>query len=292
MSRKLFKKIYLKANKALGSITGYQLHRTNKVDLDIANFLHDPREASYHRLNCPFFMFLKVSQGGNWLYSKFESPSSCVYFNATHKALNLLGDDLFYDAVKKEINRYREKVKIINPNELLGLEANESQFDIDSKPFEMVLPWDNRQPKTVANSIYSNISKENERYGLKTDEVLTHYNCSINKVNIETQRLSSLIESIVNKGYEFDEMDPIIVDILTHGDQYVWRVIGGQHRAAVLAALGYKKVLVRINKIIRREESSFWPAVKSGYYNERSALKVFDRCFHGKPPGAFGDYLS
>src|SRR5690606_4329352 len=104
------------------------------------------------------------------------------------------------------------------------------------------------------------------------------------KVRIESQRLLNLLTSIRKKGYEQQYPDTLGCFILVSGKNYKWYVQGGQHRAAVLAALGRETIPVYVRQIVRREDVSFWPNVQSGIFSEEQALIIFDRLFVGNPP--------
>ena len=70
--------------------------------------------------------------------------------------------------------------------------------------------------------------------------------------------------------------------LLRSDDTWKWYVEnGGQHRAPVLSALGYKDIPIRVWKIINEDDASIWPNVVSGLYTESEALKIFDNVCKG-----------
>lgn len=78
-------------------------------------------------------------------------------------------------------------------------------------------------------------------------------------------------------------------DILLNGEQAVLMLANGQHRAAVLSALGHQETSVLIGvqhargpAMIRRDDVKDWPLVKTGVYSEMQALAIFDGIFEGR----------
>jgi len=66
-----------------------------------------------------------------------------------------------------------------------------------------------------------------------------------------------------------------------------WRAfgVGGDHRRAVLAALGWSHAPIQFtDMVLRREDVKSWPNVQNGLFSSAQALRVFDRIFEGHQP--------
>jgi len=105
-----------------------------------------------------------------------------------------------------------------------------------------------------------------------------------NYINSEIDRTLRLLRSIEKKGYRSKaSTDPIRGYLLINEDQYRFVVKGGQHRVAVLSALGFDEVDVTWQpnwpRIIIKDHSKWWPHVRDGSIDVHRALDEFDRFF-------------
>src|SRR5690606_18181546 len=135
------------------------------------------------------------------------------------------------------------------------------------------------------------VVEENDQYGIKSDESLEIDQASEEKIKMETERVINLVTSIKQNGYDTQSNDPIGCIVLVHEDKWKWLVRGGQHRASVLAALGYDKIPVLVRRIVRREDVCYWPNVQSGIFTQKQALMVFDKLFAAEPPPVAKDWV-
>ncbi|SFR49279.1 hypothetical protein [Thiomicrospira sp. ALE5] len=281
-----------KINDFLTKTTGYRLTKTSAIP-DLRGKVTDPREGIYHAKTFPFIMDLPFDKGGDWLYSTYTENSSAVYYQAAKAALRAWGQG--EKAVKKEIERlltdFASLVNIDHPNQLLGLTREESKFNDAKKVYEMVLPWDNRSVEEVSKVISSSILEENKRYGLNVSSSLFDHGVSVHKIHLEVERIYMLMRSIKDKGFIYDSSNLVSVRVLVSGGEYVWRTRGGMHRAAILAAMDWKRLPVTVSQIINRDDVMHWPTLNKGLYSKDVALKVFDRVFFAKPPAVYGDWL-
>jgi hypothetical protein len=104
---------------------------------------------------------------------------------------------------------------------------------------------------------------------------------------LELKRLKRVFEQIKNNGYE-PEIYPdgfVIGYMLQDKDDYRFIVSEGQHRMAVLAALGYKKILCKFHqqslypKVVKYNNLTKWSGVKEKKYSKQNAQKLFNRFF-------------
>ena len=182
------------------------------------------------------------------------------------------------------LRKYSELVNVRNANDFLGFPGEEAVFPQDSHPYEFTFPWISLSPEQMKKNYEGYYSRENRKYGLKSDECLESISVTEEKIQLEVIRLQSLKNSIKKNGYEGKENDPIGGAVFIKGDEWKWFVEGGQHRAAVVTALGFEKVLVHVRRIVRREDVNVWPGVRNKIYSPQSALKLFDHMFDLKAP--------
>ncbi|MCE8035044.1 MAG: hypothetical protein LPK20_16620 [Halomonas sp.] len=102
------------------------------------------------------------------------------------------------------------------------------------------------------------------------------------KLHVEVERLARVLESVRIHGIRrHDGTDgDIRAIVLSHPDgRWRWQVLAGQHRYAVISALGEPRIPIRVEHFVRREDVLLWPGVASGLFKPSAALKVFDDCF-------------
>jgi len=270
-------------------MTGYENASSVSI-IDLSDTITDPREGIYYSKGAPFIMSLPFSIGGDWLYSRYDKSSLSPYYQAAAAGLrlNVLKKKEACNAIKKVLIDYSKMVVIKHPNELLGLDANDSAFNNACRFYDMVLPWDTPNVSKLSKMRGDNIRKENLSYGLNSDRTLTDGYDVDEKIEVETQRIYDLLYSIKRNGFKFKPSNCVSARVYIRQKKFVWRVSGGMHRAAIASAMQYGSISVRIDQIIRREDSLHWPSVKAGHCSESVALKLFDRVFDGNPPDAFG----
>lgn len=268
---------------------GLRLSRYKGI-LNLCDTVIDPREGFYRSKGQPFVMNLSFSSGGDWLYSKYDSCSLSPYYHAAVAGINAKNEKDAHAAIYAILKTFSSRVVIKGPNELLGLDSFESSFNDSNKMWEMVLPWDNPDLKSLSAMRGKNIFEENLRYGLSSDRVLTDGVDVEGKLKVETQRIYDLLMSVKKNGLLVNDNNLISARIYIAKDSFVWRVSAGMHRAAILAALGWKNVPIKVDQLIRREDFNYWPGVTEGLYNVHTALDLFDRVFSGTAPSVFDEW--
>lgn len=108
--------------------------------------------------------------------------------------------------------------------------------------------------------------------------------CTDAKIDLEARRLTGIVESIRSRGYRQPAPRAHIAGhFMQSGDQVRFFVRGGKHRAAALAALGFKHVPVRMRdtwpRVVSREQARHWPLVSGGEISTSLACAIFDRYF-------------
>lgn len=99
-------------------------------------------------------------------------------------------------------------------------------------------------------------------------------------------RLKASVDSIIDYGYQ-PELFPrgrIGVIVLRSGAEERYLVAHGQHRAAVLAAMGVGRLEVAIHptlpSVVDEREARAWPYVVSGFITESQAVETLRRYFN------------
>ena len=105
------------------------------------------------------------------------------------------------------------------------------------------------------------------------------------------RRLVKVMNAIRRWGYWRTNRDTGDIDgiVLTRGRDWTLFVLRGQHRSAALAALGYRKALVRVLNAhpVDRDQVEAWPNVRNGLFTAREAAQLFDRIFEARQPPNF-----
>ena len=148
--------------------------------------------------------------------------------------------------------------------------------------YTMSMPWSNRTAAECAAYMASVIQIENAAFGeasvSSSDGYGLHGPVSSEKGALEYKRLISLVDSILQRGYDRSRGD-MTVQVLQRGGSFRYVVIHGHHRAAALAALGYTHMPAIPEVLVEREHSAHWPAVYMGGWTEAEALALLDHLF-------------
>lgn len=190
-----------------------------------------------------------------------------------------------------KLEEYYELFQPANVAELFNLKGNLHPDLVNYPTHAKILPWNNADMKGRIEYLERSIRSENKTRGndLSLEHGIQDYGpISKEKGELEINRLIKLTESIKKHGYlrsgKFD--DDITGVVLVNSDNYKYMIRHGMHRAAVLSALDYKKLPVRVERsgipaFIYRDEVEYWPKVVDGLYTVDQALQVFDLIFEG-----------
>ena len=103
------------------------------------------------------------------------------------------------------------------------------------------------------------------------------------KIDLEAKRLDLVLESISAQGYQPSHGYPRGYLLQNCENQFVCHIVGGKHRVACMAHLGYEKIPVQFQpnwpRVIRRTDFQLWPQVRSGAMTAEQALTIFDSYF-------------
>jgi hypothetical protein len=141
-------------------------------------------------------------------------------------------------------------------------------------PLDSLTPFDSFKPwRRSIRKISGHQGAGNQNFGPVTSERLAR----------ETERVVDTCRSIEKHGYEprafFDGF--IRGYALTDGADLVFLVTSGVHRAAILSAMGARRVAAKFNprmpRAIDRASLPLWPHVRSGFCSAEAAAEMFDR---------------
>lgn len=277
-----------KTIKLLSRTVALSLNRNNK-NLDYRGITTDPIYAAYLDNSEGFKINLDVRNGGEFLYTDYSKYSASPYYQASLLMKKLEADKgaSLKDAVYSVLNKYAELVRIEKPSHLFGIRELSAKFTEGMSIWQWALPWEQVDVEERVKKREQNIRNENLQYGLDSSLSLQDCGAGHKKVDIEAERLTSLADSIKKNGYLANDDEMVLVNVYSKGDEFVWRVISGMHRSAILVAFGWSEIPVKVNMIIRRSDVSHWPGVVSGFYSNEIALRIFDNVYNAKAPPAF-----
>ena len=176
----------------------------------------------------------------------------------------------------------------LGPNECLGLRL------IPTYGWS-ILPWVAKDPGEIIGRVEATQFLENRTHGLEAGMeagAKAFGPVTEGKLRVEIQRLAGLTRSISAHGFRYDAPSHTLGGcFLVAGDRWRWLPTEGMHRVPVGAALGVREFKVRVASVVRREESSIWPHVRSGLFTEKAALVLFDRLLDGRPPHCVADWI-
>lgn len=267
---------------------GYQLvNKRHLLPIDQRDFSNNPKSLNYYTTtNKQVLVNAKLEDGRGLEIFSLGCDSSHPFIYAIRKAIN---NDNQKEVIKKILKKYYDTVQPKNTSEWLGLKENQAPLLDREPPWVSLLPWENTDLKNKKQgrkecAIYDNkehgenctIEKGWRNFGPVTDRIL----------ELETERLYKLMMSVKEKGFlRDDKYGGDIGGVVLINDDEKWKWIvewGGQHRAAVISALGYNQVPIRVWQVIERKDVKIWPGVQSGIYSEKAALKIFDNIFYNK----------
>lgn len=172
----------------------------------------------------------------------------------------------------------------------IGVSAQLAHPELLRPASAATLPWDFRSP-AEAQTFWTKVCAHDYRqhgFNLSFADGWKAWGPASDAAGAaEFTRLARVYQSIKTRGYcRHPSHDGDIQGlILRQGDQTRIHLTAGQHRAAVLVALGHETLPVRLTaSVINRSDVAHWPNVRRGIFSEPLALSVFDRIFGGRQP--------
>lgn len=184
---------------------------------------------------------------------------------------------------------FRKNYLINSVDELFGIERFYI-FKNNYNIFESLLPWENIDISTRGKSRHENIKNENLTNGINSYEYFGDKNCTLNKSKVEVKRICNLVDNIRKEGFKTNNIEQITATILIKNDEWSCFINGGNHRVAVLSALGYNPISLQIYEIVDLSNIEKWKYVKNGLYSKKSAEFIFDNIFNAQIPSSFNNW--
>ncbi|WP_372372540.1 hypothetical protein ACDI10_10400 [Vreelandella venusta] len=206
--------------------------------------------------------------------------------------LNDVMQEAFYkpgrerDLLREALRVFYAEWQPANAAEFLGVSSDQAGGLVDVPPWQAYSPWDSYNAAEKSAKRQRTELRENARILGRHLGINAGWKfcgpVSEDKLEVEVERLARVLESIRDQGVcRHDGTDgDIRASVLTHSDgRWRWVVHGGQHRYAVISALGAPRAVIRVERFIRREDVALWPTVTSGFFSQETALKIFDNYF-------------
>jgi len=264
---------------------GFRIIRVSSLSPEILNseIFEDAYQIAYVNKGNGVIVNVPINKGRALPIFDYSEASNHPYVLAARRAL-LKGTErelLIREVLKTFFDLFNPK----NPNEILGLQSDRTELK-EFPYWSVLMPWDSEDPNEWIVKIEKSVRVENKlnKRNLGIDSGWAWAGpASSEKCEIETKRLLRVLNSIELRGYLRNNRPDgdIAVNLLARSNsEWVWQSIVGQHRAAVLSALGHQNIQVSVRNIVRREDVSSWPNVIRGIYSQNEALKVFDKIYH------------
>jgi hypothetical protein len=287
---KLREKFVSIPKKALAKL-GYRVVKISSfAPVKLFSFDGDPRSLRYLNRTLFFLIIGKIKDGRSLLLFPLGDDAAHPFVKAVKEAIgcSLSGGDE-REAIRSNLLEFYSSYQPKCAAEVLGVAGKDIPMLDCQPPWVVIKPWENLTVEERRSIISRGEVKDNSRVSL-FNEVGIDHGCNFCgpvskiKLGIEVERLYAIMKSIGRNGYrrhDFADGD-IRVDVLVHpsGD-WRWFVKSGQHRVAVLSALGFKEIPIRVEAIVCRDEVDVWPHVLAGNYSRKMALRVFDNIFFG-----------
>ena len=193
-------------------------------------------------------------------------------------------------AIRRVLRNYYELVQPRDAADWLGIEPDMAPKMVGQPPWARVLPWQSTDIKTRRRRAIEMAPVEHRNGGAALDIShgwKTFGPVSEELLDVETNRLYSLMCSIRDRGYQRHDgpTGDLTASILwRNSDEWKCKIMGGAHRIAVLRAMDYREVPVRITRFVRPGDVEIWPNVDNGIYDRQAALQLFDRLVDGRLP--------
>jgi hypothetical protein len=244
---------------------------------------------------------LNEGRTNNWfdLTDKSLDPGIFAIKNALKKNLK---DEAMYEDILNTLEEYYSFMKFKNAAHSLNIDSCDNDNIKDYPWWALVNPWDSSTFEDVINEYPYEIKRNRANNGLK---ILSNDPNKIIKENFENgwsshaRQYVNLLNKIKHHGLKFgseidlfEDYGHISAEILVANKKIRWKPgKEGNHRLAVAAALGYKKIPALVTKIIRFDELEYWPNVINGTFTNEQAIKIFHNIFDAKPSKVHEDWI-
>ncbi len=283
---KIMKKVVITIFKYFGYTISKKIYSR---PIDLSDLSNNPKALPYYTsVNRQILINTTLDKGRGLEIFSLSKGSFHPFIVAVQYALKK-GE--YKKSLKEKLSKYYDLVQPKNSAEWLGFHKNEVPLLDNSAPWLSLLPWENISIKgkkegrkvcalsdNTEHGSALNISHGWRNFGPVSDEI----------IDLEVSRLFNLMISIEKNGVLRDDSigGDVGAIVLTKDEvDYRWVVEwGGQHRAAVISAMGYNDITIRVWQVVERKDVDLWPNVQSGLYSKEMALKIFDKIYDGNSP--------
>lgn len=266
--------------------TGFDIVRINTIiQKNINNKLFNPGIERVKSSIVSEVFDLPINKGRSLPVHSFNKNGYHPFVNAAKKAL-MAPKKKRYVLIKKYLREYYSQFSPITAGHLMNCTKTSKLYKFP--PWAVIMPWQSESINEWLIHVSDAVRIENKKnIGIENGWAWTGP-VSEDKLSIESKRLNTVLDSILTKGYNRHggRDGHIYVTILfKDNDSWVWQSVAGQHRASVLAALGFSNVKVKVKMFVKRDEVKCWPQVVNGFFSINEALDIFDKVFDGYPTG-------
>ena len=259
---------------------GFILRRINM--LDRREVCNDPRQVLYLG-GSSIIINVPLEKGRRKIF-----PVTAEY-DPFYCALNLSlihGGDR--EKLREVLNAYYHMVQPKNALEWLGLDCEDAPELSSVRPWAAPPPWVDLTVKEVDRNVNNDMLHDSGHGDKKLSVAQGWAHCgpvSEDKIKLEVDRLFTALDSIRRLGYDrnYGPGGDIGAKFLfDENGEWRWLISPGNHRIAIVSALGYNEIPVMAKSVVFRRDVDVWPNVLSGLYSRSGALKYFDNLFEGK----------
>lgn len=259
----------------------YLKNRLNDNLIDLRKKGNHPLIFSYSEIYKECLLLGGIKSGR--ITPNFKLNHNAPFFLAAKSGIK--NPDNCFQEVFKTLTEFYDNFQPKNVSDWFSLLNNNSCLK-NYPAWASILPWRARTIDNYRKVIEQGTISDNLKNGLELD--IFHSGWAYcgpvvkEKCEIETRRIVNLISSISEKGYQRNndtDGDIVATALVNEKNEWVWLVTNGYHRVAVVAAMNYKSIPIRINIVVKRDEVDFWPQVVSKFYSKEEALTIFDNLF-------------
>lgn len=257
--------------------------------ISLLSFDGNPRSLRYMKKNRDYVITGWMKDGRSLFVLPLQGEDLHPFVEAAKEAIDvaLVGGDE-REAIRRRLMDFYSCYQPGSAAEVLGASAEEMPMLGEQPPWVVIKPWEDM---TVIERMQKMTQHEKEDNGqIVGSGISIEHGCNFcgpvsnEKLNIEVERIYRLVRSMRKNGFKRDDSydGDIRADVLIDSSgEWRWLVKSGQHRAAVLSAMGFASVPIRVHAIVCRDEVDCWPQVLAGNCSREVGLKIFDNIFMG-----------
>lgn len=250
-------------------------YRTQKIE---------PLKAFIYNHKKPILVNVKPCECTNFMGVNFSIKDNIISQLLKKTFINDMSGTSIEKTLERGLQSYNSYFRHYKTaSDILQLSENSNFSNLPVLGF--VLPWENKNPEEALAKRLTILEKEsnnvNENLNIEPDD--SYRDILDKRIPANIIRYKRLYKSISKNGYvrsNFPDGD-INVAIMVGENKASYHILSGNHRIAMLSALGYETITVRIVDVIYREEAYYWPQVLREKYKYDEAVNYFDKMNNG-----------